>query len=54
MGFPPEVIDRMSLWEYAAAIAGHRRFHGVEDEVAPPTYEEHFAMIQAARQDGLQ
>jgi hypothetical protein len=46
MGFTPEAVDRMSLWEFNACVAGHNKARGGEEQVAAPTPEEHDAMIR--------
>lgn len=28
MGFTPREVDQMSLWEFAACVAGFAEFHG--------------------------
>jgi len=48
MGFAPEQVDRMSLWEFAACLEGYRKANTSDDEpLAPPTAEEFRAMIEA-------
>lgn len=32
MGFPPDQVDRMSLWQLNAAAAGFSEAHGAEME----------------------
>jgi len=49
MGFSPDQVDSMSLWEYAACVDGHRHFHGAEDEAEPPSYDDHLKMLQRAQ-----
>jgi len=48
MGFSPREVDTMSLWELSAAAKGWARASGAEEKVAPPSWEEHLAMVQAA------
>jgi hypothetical protein len=46
MGFSPREVDQMTLWEMNACIDFHRRANGAEDEVAPPSFEEHQDMVR--------
>ena len=32
MGFAPDQVKRMTLWEFAACFAGWKAFHGVKEE----------------------
>lgn len=33
MGFPPQTVDRMSLWQFMAALDGWRTAHGQKKSV---------------------
>jgi len=47
MGFAPEQVDRMSLWEFAAVTEGYRRANSSEEEkLPPPTPEEFRSMLE--------
>lgn len=48
MGFPPSVMDTMSLWEAQACREGWMKANGAEEEAEPPSWEEHLKMVGAA------
>lgn len=48
MGFTPRDVDGMTLWELSVAAKGWSKANGAEEEVAPPSWEEHLAMVKAA------
>lgn len=50
MGFSPREVDSMSLWEFSACVDGYNIANGGEEEVEPPSEEQHFAMVKAAKE----
>lgn len=40
MGFTPQQLWQMELWEFGAAIKGYKAAHGIKDPVPPPTIAE--------------
>lgn len=46
MGFAPDAVDAMSLWQLAACVDGWRRANGGDEKPPPPTAEEHDAMLE--------
>lgn len=54
MGFTPRDVDAMTLWELSAAANGWSKANGAEEEAAPPTWEEHLAMVGAVRGAAVQ
>lgn len=46
MHFSPQQIDAMTLWEFAACVDGFVKANGGTEETAPPSLEEHHAMLQ--------
>jgi hypothetical protein len=46
MGFAPQQVDAMSLWQFAACVEGWNRANGGEDEVEPPTAEEYEDLVR--------
>jgi hypothetical protein len=55
MGFTPDQVWAMSLWEFMAAWSGWRRANGSAPETQAPSPEDHAAMLArhlARRQTG--
>lgn len=50
MGFLPDQVRRMSLYEFAACVDGVNRVNSLEDKVDAPTPEE-FEAAKAAHGD---
>jgi hypothetical protein len=46
MGFAPEQVDRMSLWQFMACLDAWKAAHGVEDKPEAPTAEEYYDMVR--------
>ena len=46
MGFTPQEVERMSLWQYSAAIAGYAKAQGGEEKTEAPTDEEFMRWIE--------
>jgi hypothetical protein len=46
MGFTPTQIDAMSFWEFLATRDGFIEANSVSDKLAPPTPEQHDAMVE--------
>lgn len=44
MGFTPAEVDRMSPWEFAAAVKGWNKAHG-DNAPEPPTAERFDAIM---------
>ena len=40
MGFTPQQVQRMSLWEFACCVGGYVEAHGGEPELSFPTDDE--------------
>lgn len=40
MGFTPQEVEAMSLWQYNAALAGYAKGQGAEDKPEAPSDEE--------------
>ncbi|MDB5574984.1 MAG: hypothetical protein JWR80_160 [Bradyrhizobium sp.] len=49
MGYAPEQVDRMNLWEFAACVDGFNRAQGHEEEAEPPSIDDHLKMVAAAK-----
>lgn len=49
IGFTPEQVDRMSLWEFTACVEGYRAAHAPSDELPPPPTKEQFEAMKEAR-----
>jgi hypothetical protein len=47
MGFAPEQVGRMSLYQFAACVDGFNRANSGEDSLEPPGDEEFLAMKAA-------
>jgi hypothetical protein len=47
MGFSPEQVGRMSLFQYAACVDGFNKANGGDDTPQAPTDEEFKAAIAA-------
>ncbi|HEY1878430.1 MAG TPA: hypothetical protein VGG68_00710 [Caulobacteraceae bacterium] len=45
MGFTPAEVDGCSIWQFLAARDGWIRANSMDDDVGPPTPEQHDAMI---------
>jgi hypothetical protein len=45
---PPDVIDRCSIWQFAAAVDGWNKVHGGETKPEAPSDAEFDAMIEAS------
>jgi hypothetical protein len=45
---PPDVVDRCSFWQFAAAVDGWNRVHGAEPKPEAPSDDEFDAMIEAS------
>ncbi len=45
MGFAPDQVDRMSLWQFMACLDGWKAAHGVEEKPAPPSADEFHDMV---------
>lgn len=45
MGFPPSVVDDMTLWEFAACSEGYRKAHQAEDQAPPPMADDQLAEL---------
>lgn len=43
MGFTPQQVDAMSLWQFTACADGYAAAHGTKESVQPPTDEEFLA-----------
>lgn len=47
MGFTPQEVERMSLWQYSAALSGYARSQpGASDKTEAPTDEEFLRWIE--------
>jgi hypothetical protein len=46
MGFTPQQVDAMSLWQFGACIDGWNRSQGGDEDVDPPTAEEFEDMVR--------
>ena len=46
MGFPPEAVDRMGLWQFMACVDGWNKAQGADERLQPPTPEEFHDMVQ--------
>ncbi len=46
MGFTPEQVDRMSLWQFVACLDGWKAANGVEEKPEPPSAEEFRDMVE--------
>ena len=46
MGFTPQQVERMSLWQFSAAIAGYAKAQGGEEKTEAPTDEEFMRWIE--------
>lgn len=40
MGFTPQQVDEMSLWQFACAVGGYAEAHGAEPAVTYPSDAE--------------
>lgn len=47
MGFAPEQVDRMSLWQFAACVAAWNRANSPEPPGAGPMSDREFAAAAA-------
>ncbi|MBD0416503.1 hypothetical protein [Oryzicola mucosus] len=45
MGYTPDQIDRMSLWEFSACQSAWMKANGPEQEPEAPSLAEHQAMV---------
>ena len=45
MGFAPDQVDRMSLWQFVACVDGWKTANGVEDKPAAPSADEFHDMV---------
>ncbi|MCV9907049.1 hypothetical protein OIV19_05365 [Brucella sp. HL-2] len=48
MGFTPRDVDSLTLWELSVAAKGWSKANGAEEEVVPPSWDEHLAMVKSA------
>lgn len=46
MGFTPQAVDKMTLWELSACAAGFARANGAEQKTEAPSYEEHLETVR--------
>jgi hypothetical protein len=46
MGFTPNEIDGMSIWEFTAAVDGYSKANGGGQDTDAPSYEEHLEMVK--------
>lgn len=45
MGLSPEQVDRLSLWQFAAAVEGYARAHGGETGPDAPSDSEYWEAV---------
>lgn len=45
MGFAPDQVDRMSLWQFIACLDGWKAANGAEDKPEPPSADEFHDMV---------
>jgi hypothetical protein len=45
---PPDVVDRCSFWQFAAAVDGWNRVHGSEPKPEPMADDEFDRMVEAS------
>lgn len=50
MGFTPQQVGRMSLYQFAACVDGFNKMNSTEEMVDPPTDEE-FKLAKALHGD---
>lgn len=48
MGFSPQQVDAMSMWQFMAAWKGWRRANMSDPGPKPPTAEQHYAAMASA------
>lgn len=46
LGWTPRQVDQLTFWELHVAVEGWRRAQGVEEDVDPPSPEEHDALAE--------
>lgn len=46
MGFTPQEVDQMSLWQFSACVDGFNKANGAEEMPEPPTADEYYDMIE--------
>lgn len=49
MGFAPREIDRMSVWEFRACVAGYKAAHGAAEKPEPEFSDGLLAIIDQGR-----
>ena len=45
MGFTPQQVGAMTLWQMTACIDGYKRANGGEPEAKPPSADEFFEQV---------
>lgn len=45
MGFAPDQVDRMSLWQFLACVDGWKTANGVEERPEAPSPDEYRDMV---------
>jgi len=46
MGFSPDEIGDMSLWQFTATLEGWRVANGASPNIQPPSAEEYYAWTE--------
>jgi len=49
MGFTPQQLWAMELWEFNAAVKGYKKAHGIKDPVRAPTVAEFERAVATSR-----
>jgi len=52
MGFTPQQIDDMSLWQFMATLEGWRVANGAEPRIEPPSEDEFEAWLEGSPLNG--
>lgn len=45
MGFTPQQVGDMSIWQFAACVDGYNAAHGSDENVEPPTAAQYHDMV---------